>query len=151
MTAHPEGGPYPCTKKAGSEDPALQLLCCLSPCLRVSVAKPRTRKIKTKENDLLEERVVFASAHALDKEREFHGVVITPHGGLTTRNLLALRNMVPTVRAMVDAVQQEALMLRIGGEIRLVEDRVGNRETGLGVFRATLLIASLAEVFAQTN
>src|SRR5262245_11549821 len=63
-----------------------------------------------------EERIVFPVCQARDEERELHRVVVAPHAGFATRNLAARRHVVPAVRAVIDAVQQEALVLLVGGE-----------------------------------
>ena len=70
----------------------------------------------------------------MDEECEFHRMIITPHGGLAAGNLASLGGVIPTVRAVIDAVENQALMFRVGREIRFVEDRVGDGEPGLGVF-----------------
>ncbi len=61
----------------------------------------------------LEEGEVFAGGEALDEEAELHRVVVAPHAGFAVGDLLALGDVVPTIRTVIDAMKKQALMLRI--------------------------------------
>ena len=52
-------------------------------------------------------------------------VIIAPHARFAGRNLAALRNRVPAVRPMIHGVQHQSLVIRVGAQIRLGEQRVG--------------------------
>src|SRR5690606_41655354 len=94
---------------------------------------------------LSEEREVALFADALDEQREFHGVVIAPQGGFAAGSLLTLGNVIPAVGAVIDAVQEQALMLGVSGEIGVGEERLRDGETGLVVAFAGLGFAVVLE------
>ena len=48
-------------------------------------------------------------------------MVVAPHGGLATGDFAPFRNMVPAVGAVIDSVEEKALVLGIGGEVGLRE------------------------------
>src|ERR1043166_957798 len=80
-----------------------------------------------------EKRVVFPIRQPPNEQRELERMIIAPHAGLAARHFATRRHVVPSVRAMINGVQQQALVFPIGGEIRLVEKRVRNRETRLKI------------------
>ena len=69
--------------------------------------------------------VAFSLGLARDQHRQFASVVIPPHGALAIRDLLTRRDVVPAVGPVVDGVQEQALMVRVGRKIRLIEECVG--------------------------
>ena len=54
------------------------------------------------------------------RQRQLARVIIAPHRRLAAGNAAAFRHVIPAVWPVINAVQQQALMLFIGGEIRLV-------------------------------
>ena len=68
-----------------------------------------------------EGEVGFAADNALEVKRGFAKMVIAPHAGLAAWHLAAGWNVIPTVRTVVDGVQQEALMTLGRGEICLAQ------------------------------
>src|SRR5829696_5707938 len=83
-----------------------------------------------------EKRVVFPICQPPNEQRELHGMIVAPHRRFAARNLPARRNVIPAVGPVIHAMQQQSLVLPIGGEIRFVEERAGNRESGLKIFYA---------------
>src|ERR1017187_1963272 len=71
-------------------------------------------------------------------------MIIAPHARFAAGHLASRRNVVPTIGAMVDAVENQTLVLRIRAQVRLVEQRVKNGHPGLPV-----PFAVLAEVMAE--
>ena len=59
--------------------------------------------------------------------------------------------MVPAIRAVIDRVQDQTVVLRIGAEVRLVEERVEHRESGLPVARALHRFAVGRKVAAEAQ
>ncbi len=57
-------------------------------------------------------------------------MVVAPHGGFATRNLTAFRNVIPSVRAVIDGVKEQTFVLGIGGEIRFGEKSPCRGESG---------------------
>ena len=57
-------------------------------------------------------------------------MVVAPHGGFATRNLAAFRNVIPSVRAVINGVQEQTFVFRIGGEIRVGEKSPCRGESG---------------------
>ena len=53
-------------------------------------------------------------------------MIVAPHRRFAIGDFLPLRDVVPAVGAMVDAVEEQALVFTVGGEIGLVEERVGD-------------------------
>ncbi len=49
-----------------------------------------------------------------DEKRELAGMVVAPHGGLTGGGMLPLRDVVPSVWAVVDRMEEKSLMIRTG-------------------------------------
>ena len=76
-------------------------------------------------------------------------MVVAPHGGFATRNLAAFRNVIPSVRAVIDGVKEQAFVLGIGGEIRFGEKSPCRGESGseivLGGFFVSLLFENSGE------
>src|ERR1043165_1436970 len=62
---------------------------------------------------MFEEEIFLAVGFAPDEEGEFAGVVIAPHGAFAVGNGLAFVDLVPAVGAMVDGVEEEALMVGV--------------------------------------
>ena len=60
-------------------------------------------------------------------------MVVTPHAGLALGYFRIRRNVVPSVGTMVNAVQQQAFMLRVDCEIGFLQKLVGNGEARLRV------------------
>ena len=60
-------------------------------------------------------------------------MVIAPHARFAAGHLSAGGNVVPVVGAMIDRMQQQALVFGLGGEIRFFHQSLGDRQAGLGV------------------
>src|ERR1700734_2006934 len=51
-------------------------------------------------------QVIFAARFAQNQQRQFAQMVIAPHGTLAVRHFLSGRDVIPSVRAMINRVQQ---------------------------------------------
>ena len=76
-------------------------------------------------------------------------MVVAPHGGLATRDFASFRNMVPAVGAVIDGVEEKALVLGIGGEVGLGEkSSSGGQSSGeisLGGFFVSFFLEDAGE------
>ena len=70
---------------------------------------------------MFEEEIFLAVGFAPDEEGEFAGMVVAPHGAFAVGDGLAFVDLVPAVGAMVDGVEEEALVFWVFGEIRRLE------------------------------
>src|SRR5688572_1713653 len=86
-----------------------------------------------------EKRVVVPICQPLKEQRQLKRMVVGPHAGFAARNLAAGGNVIPAVRRMVNGMKQQPLVLFVGREIRLVKERVGNRQPGLEILFARRL------------
>src|SRR5208337_4686676 len=68
----------------------------------------------------LEERVVTSLGHPRSQQRRLQQMIVAPHARLAAGNLAARGNRVPAVGPVIDAVQQDPLVLRIGGKLRVL-------------------------------
>src|ERR1700761_9529905 len=68
-----------------------------------------------------EEGVIAGVRQPGDQQAKFQQVVVTPHAGFATGNLGVGGNVVPSVGTMVNAVQQQAFMLRIDCEVGFLQ------------------------------
>src|SRR5687768_12822184 len=71
--------------------------------------------------------------HALNEQGQLAGVVVAPLAGLAFGNAAAGRDEIPAVRAVVDAVENEALMGFVSGKAGLAEHRPGDGQAGGGI------------------
>ena len=79
----------------------------------------RSSKICSSSRLRQEERVVrLIAGDALDVQRRFQQVIVAPHAGFAARDRGAGRRVVPAAGAMVDRVQQQAVVLRVFGQVR---------------------------------
>src|SRR3954454_24054502 len=69
-------------------------------------------------------------------------MVVAPHRTFAIRNLLAGRNIIPAIWAVINRMQQKALVPRVGRKIGLIEQAFGNRKCSLLI---TLRASNLAE------
>src|ERR1700722_4246842 len=79
-----------------------------------------------------EESVVARVGEPGDQQTKLQEMVVAPHAGFAVGDFRVRGNVVPSVRAMVNAVQQQALVLGIHREIRFLQQFVGNGQPGLG-------------------
>src|SRR5882757_2941241 len=68
-----------------------------------------------------EECVIARVGELGDQQAKLQQMVVAPHAGFAVGDFRIRRNVVPSVRAMVNAVQQQALMLGICCEIRFLQ------------------------------
>ena len=82
--------------------------------------------------------ISLAAGETLHVQRDFAGVIIAPLTGFSARCSCANRNVVPAARPVVDRMQQQPLMLRIGAEIDALwfEKRLEDSKAGLKIARA---------------
>ena len=73
-------------------------------------------------------------------------MIVAPHARLAAGNLAPRGNRVPAVGPVIDAVQQDPLVMRIGGEIRLLEQPPQHRQSSLRVG-----VSVVAERMPQTE
>src|SRR5260221_2712163 len=113
----------------------------------------RASDIKYPASSLLltaeERQIRLLLVDPLHVKRDLACVVIAPHARLAARHFAARRNLVPAVRPMINAVQNQALMVRVHAQIRLGEKRAENREAGLPVPVCLGKISGLGEVIAE--
>src|SRR5919106_6946187 len=60
-------------------------------------------------------------------------MIIAPLAALSARDPRAVGDMVPTVRPMVDGVEQQSLVRRISTQVRRIEQDIERLESGLRV------------------
>src|ERR1700722_18180660 len=80
-----------------------------------------------------EEGVVAGVGDPADQQAKLEQVVVAPHAGLPVRDRCSGRNIVPAVGAMIDAVQEQPFVLGVGGEIRFLQQALGDGQSCLGV------------------
>src|SRR5262245_64091620 len=90
------------------------------------MARASGQKRRLKE---LQVRAAFRLAQ--DEQGQLPRVVVAPHRRFPARDLPARRDVVPPVGAVVDGVQQEALVSRVRREVGFREERPGYRQPGL--------------------
>src|SRR5262245_15046263 len=66
-------------------------------------------------------------------------MVVAPLARFAARNLRARRDVIPIVGTVINRVQQQALMLRVGAQIGFFEQPIQNRQARLEVALAVLL------------
>lgn len=81
---------------------------------------------------------------AFDQEGEFAEVVVAPHAAFAAGDFLSGWDVVPTVGAMVDGVEEKALVVGVGGEVGFGEEGAEDSEAGLEV-GGVLEVAAEAE------
>src|ERR1035437_8622741 len=64
-------------------------------------------------------------------------MIVSPHARFSARNLRRGRNVIPSVGAMVDAMQQEPFVIGMRGKIGLLQQARKQRQAGLGVVAAS--------------
>ena len=87
------------------------------------------------EMDVGKPQLGLVRRRAVEHDRQLARVVIAPHRGLAARHLVAGRNVVPAVRAVINRVQNEPFVRRVGGKIRLLEKRLRDRQPRLIIAR----------------
>src|SRR5262249_41767180 len=92
---------------------------------------PVTRATRSGMRWTEEGQVRRVFGEALHIERRFARVIVAPLARLTARNPGAWRHVVPTVRPVIDGMQQQPLVVRIDAHIRFIEDRFEHAEAGL--------------------
>src|ERR1035437_1834240 len=63
-------------------------------------------------------------------------MIVSPHARFSARNLRRGRNVIPSVGAMVDAMQQEPFVIGMRGKIGFLQQARNQRQAGLGVVAA---------------
>ena len=77
--------------------------------------------------------VWFVFDDALEIEGQLTSMVVAPHRRFAARDPAAFGNMVPTIGTVINRMQDEPLMFRIGRKIGLRKDGVRNGQTSLPV------------------
>jgi len=98
-----------------------------------------------------EGEVRFFLVDALEVERDFAEVVVSPHAGFAAGDLAVLGDVVPAVGAVIDGVQEDALMIRIDAQIGFVEEGVEHGEAGLPVALGVGELAALGEDISEAQ
>src|SRR3984957_5039137 len=80
-----------------------------------------------------EESVIAGVRHPADQQAKLEQMVVSPHARLATGNLRSGRNVVPPVRPVINAVQQQPFMIWLQGEIGFFEQPRRNCQSGRGV------------------
>ncbi len=97
-----------------------------------------------------EERVVrLILDQTRDVEGEFADVVVAPHAGFVTGDLLTFGNVIPAVGLVVDRVEEQAVVSRVDAEVGVGQERAQGGKTGLVVTLAVLGVG--AEVATEAN
>ena len=78
-------------------------------------------------------------------------MVVAPHGRLAAGNLPALWNVIPAVRAVVDGVEEQSVVIGIEAEVGFGEEGLRGGEAGGRVACPLLLLAVAVEVATQTE
>ncbi len=76
-------------------------------------------------------------------------MVIAPHRRFAARHLLSRRNVVPTVGPVVNGVEQQAFVARVGGKIRFLQQRARDGEAGLVITRTLFGMADALEITSE--
>ncbi len=84
-------------------------------------------------------------------QRQLAQVVVAPLRRLAARHLAAGRHVVPAVRAVVDGVQEQALVLRVLRQVRRREQRARDRQAGLEQQAPVLGLALQLEPAAEAQ
>ncbi len=87
--------------------------------------------------------ILFVISHPLYIQGCLAGVVVAPHAGLSVRDAAAFRDVIPAVRAVVDRVQDQALVVGFGAKVRLFQQGIQYGQAGLEVFFAGFVWAAL--------
>src|SRR5262245_22230450 len=74
-------------------------------------------------------------------------MIVTPHRTFAIWNFLTALDVIPTVRTMVDGVQEQALVLGRTGKIRFAKQGVQNGQTG----RAVVAARPLPQITSQAK
>ena len=93
----------------------------------------------------------FAAGLAQDEQCEFAEVIVAPHRTFAVGDLLASRDVVPVVWAMVDGVEQQTLVSGVGAEVGLIEQRAGYGEGRLRLASALRVPTLQGEVIPETE
>src|SRR5580658_3653436 len=80
-----------------------------------------------------EESVIAGVRHPADQQAKLEQMVVSPHAGLAAGNLRFGRNVVPPVRPVINAVQQQPFMIRLQGEIGFLEQPCSDGQPSGGV------------------
>ena len=78
-------------------------------------------------------------------------MVVAPHGGFATRNLSSFRNVIPSVRPVINGVKEQAFVLGIGREIRFGEKSPCRGETGGEIVLRGFFVSLLFENPGETE
>ena len=78
-------------------------------------------------------QIGFVLDDALQIHAEFQRVIVAPHARFAGGHFLARRHVSQPFGPVIDRVQDQALVRRIGAQVRLGKQRVGDRETRLPV------------------
>ncbi|MDB6027473.1 MAG: hypothetical protein JWM68_3696 [Verrucomicrobiales bacterium] len=86
-----------------------------------------------------------------DQEREFHRMIVAPHRGFAAGDFAAFGNVIPAVGAMVNGMEQESFVGRVGREIRVGEEILREGQAGLQIFFAGVAAFGADQIMAETN
>src|SRR5688572_29476030 len=73
-------------------------------------------------------QIPFTIHCPLQKEREFAQMVISPHARFTGWDTLPVGNMIPSVRAMINGMKEEAVVGRVQRQIRFGKEGFADRQ-----------------------
>src|SRR5258706_3427725 len=88
---------------------------------------------------------------AQNQQGQLPQVIISPHRAFPIGNPLTGRDMVPSIRTMIDGVKQKTLVTRRCAEIRFSEQRPGDGERCLKVVRAGSAISVTRKIVSQSK
>src|SRR5437762_1027760 len=90
----------------------------------VVARRPRVRSGRCRTRTE-ESRIDRALGLAQKKEGQFARVIIAPHRAFAVGHFLAASDVVPASGPVINGVENQALMMRSGREVRLVEEDAG--------------------------
>ena len=77
-------------------------------------------------SDVKERELGLASCLPQKQQGQFPRMVVPPHGRFPARYSPSVWNVIPALWAVVHGVEDQSLVLRIGGEVRLFKERAGD-------------------------
>src|SRR5580698_4757691 len=80
-----------------------------------------------------EEGVIAGVRDSADQQAKLQQMVVAPHAGLSAGDLRSGWYIVPSIGAVVDAVQEQPFVIGLSGEIRFLQQPLGDGESCLGV------------------
>src|SRR5690625_1298733 len=78
-------------------------------------------------------------------------MVVTPHARLSARDLLPFGDVVPPVRAVIDRMEKQSLMIFASTQVGFIQKRTRHRQTCLPIAFAILSLPFFREVVTESQ